>query len=497
MKKTRLQRNIGSIGLVLGPGLGLLTFFVLGLADGLGHQGRVVAALAVLMAVWWLTEALPIPATSLLPLAVLPLATGGEIGIREAASSYSHDLIFLYMGGFMLALTMQRWGLHRRIALATILLVGTRPRRIVLGFMLSSAALSMWISNTATVVMMLPIALSVIDLVRRQLAGSESERAVGESFPFAISLLLGTAYAASIGGIATLLGTPPNGLLAAFVRDSYGQEISMFSWLPIGLAVSIPMLPLAWWLLVRVVFPVEIAEIPGGRALIRGELEKLGRMSTAERRMATVFVLTAVAWVVRPWLNAIQVGDSLPLAGLNDSVIAMVAALVLFLLPSGEGRRLLDWPTAVELPWGILLLFGGGLSLASAVRSAGVDSYIGQQVAGLGSLPAPVLVVLVTALVIFLTEMTSNTATTATFLPIMGAVAEGLGMEPLMLLIPLTLAASCAFMMPVATPPNAIVFGSGEISISQMCRAGLWLNLAATLWIVVVVYFVAKPLLGL
>ncbi|MDX1384830.1 MAG: DASS family sodium-coupled anion symporter, partial [Thermoanaerobaculia bacterium] len=459
-----------------------------------------VAALGVLMAAWWLTEAIPIPATSLLPLAALPLLSGGDIAIGTVARSYGHELIFLFMGGFMVALAMERWSLHRRIALGTILLVGTKPRRVVLGFMVASAGLSMWISNTATVVMMLPIALSVIGLVRRATGEGQAEPRDGRRrpFPFAVCLLLGTAYGASLGGLATIIGTPPNGLFAAFASESYGRDITVSSWLPVGLSVTLVMLPVTWLVLTRVVFPVRLAEIPGGRELIRAEVRELGPMSAAESRVLAVFLSLAAAWIGRGWLSGLELGGGRPFGGLSDAGLAMTAALLLFALPAGDGgRRLLSWSQAVKLPWGILLLFGGGLSLAAAVRETGLDRVIGESVAGLEGVATPILVLAVTAIVVFLTEMTSNTATTATFLPIMGAVAEGLGVEPLLLLIPMTLAASCAFMMPVATPPNAIVFGSGELTIAQMCRAGLWLNLLSLVVLQAVVYGVAVPLFDL
>ena len=489
--------GLKSVALAAGPIAAGALYLILGRSEGLSDAGRGVAALAVLMAVWWLTEAIPIPATALLPVALLPLVTRGEISVASATAPYARDLIFLFMGGFMLALAMERWGLHRRVALRTVLIAGTSPRRVILGFMVATAFLSMWISNTATTVMMLPIGLSVIDLVRRELRKVEDPLLPpeGEPFPFAIALLLGIAYGASIGGVATLIGTPPNLYLASFVRDTYGLEISMLSWLPIGLSFTVVFLPIAWWVLTRWTFPVRIDSIPGGRVLIRRELARLGPMSAAERRVLIVFLGTAAAWIWRGLSPAL--GLWMPV-GLSDAGIAIGAAVLLFVLSApGEGEKLLDWDHAVKLPWGILVLIGGGLSLASAVTQSGVDRFIGESVAGLEGVPSPVLVVGVGGMVILLTELTSNTATTATFLPIMGAVAEGLGIDPLLLVIPLTLAASCAFMMPVATPPNAIVFGSGEITITQMCRAGLWLNVIGLVLLVAVVYLVAVPVMGI
>ena len=472
------------------------------LIGGLSHPGRAVAAVGILMATLWVTEALPIAATALIPIALFPLLTGGVVTVKSATAPYAHELIFLFLGGFMLALAMQQWGLHRRIALHTILLVGTRPVRLVGGFMLASAFLSMWVSNTATVVMMLPIAMSVVELVRRGLhrAGDRDPAAGGQPFDFAICLMLGTAYASSIGGIGTLIGTPPNMLLAAYLKDNHGIEISFVRWMGVGLPLVLIFLPITWLILTRIIYPVRIRRIPGGRELIRRELESQGPMSRAERAVLVVFALTAAAWITRPLLAKIQLSSQLrPLAGLSDAGIAICAAIVLFALPiyPKRGVFLLSWRQAMKLPWGILILFGGGLSLASAVQSTGVAAFIGRGVGGAQGVSIPAMVLLVTAVIVFLTELTSNTATTATFLPILGAVAIGLGVSPLLLIVPMTIAASCAFMMPVATPPNAIVFGSGEVTIPQMCKAGLWLNLVGIALVVLLAYLVAVPVLGI
>ncbi len=461
--------------------------------EGLSHEGRSVAAVGFLMATLWLTETIPLPATALLPLALIPTLTRGELTIREVAAPYAHELIFLFMGGFMIARAMQGCGLHRRIALRTILLVGTSPRFVVLGFMVASAFLSMWISNTATAVMMLPIALSVIEVLRQE-KGEEATK----SFPFATCLLLGTAYACSIGGMATLTGTPPNGMMAAFIGSSYDRQIGMVEWIPLGLSVSVLLLPAAWLLLVRVLFPLEVQAIPGGSELFRGHLRDQGPATAAERRVLVVFAATAGLWMARNRLQDLEIAGTQPLAGLSDSGIAMVAAIALFVCPSGvhPSESLLTWERALRLPWGILLLFGGGLSLASAVRTSGVDRYLGGMISTL-SVPTPLLVLLVTVLVVFMTELTSNAATTATLLPVLAAAAEGLQLDPLLLVLPATLAASCAFMMPVATPPNAIVFGSGELTIRQMCRAGIWLNLVAIAVITAVTLLLGPRLLGI
>lgn len=437
--------------------------------------GRATVALMVWMAAWWLSEAVDVAVTALLPVALFPLL--GIADIKTAAAPYASDLIFLFLGGFLIALAMQRWRLDQRIALLTLRLTGSEPHRMVAGFMLATALLSAFVSNTATAAMMLPIGLSVIDLVLRK--NSRQTLAVTGVLPdfagrnFALCLLLGIAYAASIGGIATIIGTPPNLFLAGFINETiaepYRQEISFLRWLFIGGPLTLVLLPLTWLLLTRVLYPIKITRIPGGRALIAEHYRQLGPVSRGERITMTVFLLTASAWISRPYL---------PVEGLSDPGIAMVAALALFVIPAGKDRFTMDWETAKRLPWGILILFGGGLSLAAAVKTHGVAEFIGAQTAWLSGWPAPAVILIVVAAVIFLTELTSNTATTATLVPILAAIAPGLDLHPYQLIIPAAIAASCAFMMPVATPPNAIVFGSGHITIAEMCKAGWWLNLA-------------------
>jgi sodium-dependent dicarboxylate transporter 2/3/5 len=453
-----------------------------------GAEGRAVLGLMAWMATWWLTGAIDISATALLPVAVLPLLTAAAFdrpaeAVTAAAAPYAHPSIALFLGGFVLALAMERWGLHRRIALTTLRLVGTRPRRVIGGFMAITALLSMWVSNTATTVMMLPIALSVVGLVAERRAH------------FALCLLLGIAYAASVGGIGTLIGTPPNVLLAGFLERTYGIELSFARWLAVGLPLVVVFVPLIWIFLTRVVYPVEPTPIEDGGALIRREAEALGPMKPAEWTTLVVFVLTATAWITRPLLVKLEIAGARPLAALTDAGIAMIAALVLFIVPAGGGKFVMNWETARRLPWGILVLFGGGLSLAAAVTRHGVADFIGFQARALEGVPPVLVVVLVTAGVIFLTELTSNTATTATLLPLLASVAPALGIEPMLLLVPAVIAASCAFMMPVATPPNAIVFGSGHLTIPQMCRAGIVLNVIGVLLVTILAYAVVVPVL--
>jgi solute carrier family 13 (sodium-dependent dicarboxylate transporter), member 2/3/5 len=484
-------------GLVAAPGLALATYALLpdsylgagGREVAFGHAGRTTAATAVWMALWWMSEAIPVYATALLPLVVLPLT--GAASMRAAATPYAHELIFLFMGGFIVALCMERWGLHRRISLLALRAVGPRPRNAIGGFMLVTAGLSMWVSNTATTVMMLPIALSVIDLLARQLPQAQSHGARGDAANFSQGLLLGIAYAASIGGIGTLIGTPPNLLLASFAKSELGVEISFVSWLAVGLPLVALLLPLAWWLLTAVLHPVRTQRIEGHEELVHAALAELGPMSRGERVSLATFVAMAAAWILRPLL----VGWGL--SGLSDAGIAMTAALALFVIPIDARRRVfaMDWETAVRLPWGVLVLFGGGLSLAAAIGANGVGELLGHQVATLGALPGWLVVVTVVVGMVGLTELTSNTAATATLLPILAGIAPGLGLDPLLLAVPAAIAASCAFVLPVATPPNAVVFGTGHVTMGAMIRAGCWLDTVCCALVPLIVYALAMPVL--
>jgi sodium-dependent dicarboxylate transporter 2/3/5 len=492
-------------GLVAGPALAALAYALLpatftdtqGQLVDFAHAGRVTAALAVWMATWWMTEAIPVYATALLPLAVLPIA--GAASVKAASAPYGHELIFLFMGGFIIALSMQRWELHRRFAFSVLRLVGSEPHRLVGGFMLVTAALSMWVSNTATTIMMLPIALSVIGfLSRKQSEGPGGSHGTAVSDNFTICLLLGIAYAASIGGIGTLIGTPPNLFLASYVRSHLGVEISFIRWMGIGLPLVIVFLPVVWLLLTRVIFPIRGAGGAVGAETVTGAYETLGPMSRGESATFVVFVITALMWTFRPLLARIDVVGHRPLAGLTDTGIAVTAALALFVIPVDIRQRtfVMDWKTAVKLPWGLLVLFGGGLSLAAAIKANGVGEFIAARVSAVAGFHPVFLVVVVITMLVFLTELTSNTATTVTLVPIFASVAEGMGMHPYLLIVPTAIAASCAFMLPVATPPNAIVFGSGFVTVPEMSKAGFWLNLVGIVLITCLTYAVAMPLLG-
>lgn len=481
------------IGRVLGPVVAVIVHQSLGAAEALPPEGRVTAAIAALMAVWWMTEAMPLPATSLLPVVLFPLL--GVSDIEGATTPYASPVIFLFGGGFLIAQAVQRWGLHRRIALHTVLVVGTRPRRLIAGFMITSGGLSMWISNTATTVMMLPIGVSILALIASRLddEGEGTLDLPSQWQPFATALMLGIAYGASIGSVATIIGTPPNGIMAGYLAQR-GTPIGFGQWMLFGLPIAAVFMVIAWVLLTRVLFTIEPGELPGGRELIRSELDDLGPMNRGELVTLGVFGAVAVLWVGRSWL------ETLPgLGGLDDAAIAIAGALALFLIPVDwrRGVMALNWDWAKRIPWQILILFGGGLSLASAIEDNQVAAFVGEVVGDLDWLALPLLVAVIALTIVLLTEVTSNTATAAVFIPILGGVATGLGLGPAELVVPATLAATFAFMLPVATPPNAIVFGSGHLAVGQMARAGIWLNLVGIVLNVAAVYTLATVVLGL
>jgi sodium-dependent dicarboxylate transporter 2/3/5 len=469
---TTTYRPAQRFGLVLGAAL-FAVALLLPPPSGLSVEGWRTAAVAILMATWWMTEAIPIEATALLPLGLFP--TLGILDAPSASEPYANELIFLFMGGFFLAVTLEKWGLHKRIALGIMAFVGTSPNRLVLGFMVATAFLSMWISNTAAAAMMLPIGIAVGEMFRPQ----DQEG----PYEFGIALMLGVAYGASIGGLSTLIGTPPNAVLAGAASEILGVQIGFIQWMGVGLPITLVMLPLTWLVLTRVLYPP--GDLSGdASAIIEGERSALGAPSRGEKMTAVVFGVTALAWVLRAekTFGAVTIPGLETLSpNLRDSTIAMVAAIVLFILPVDwrRGEFALDWRTARRIPWGVLVLFGGGLSLARAMEQSGLAAWIGGSVGALQTVPVIVIIVAVATLVVFLTELTSNVATTSMAMPVMAGAAVGLGIEPLLLMAIAALAASMAFMLPVATPPNAIVFGSGYITVPQMSRAGLVLNVCA------------------
>jgi len=486
------QRQL--IGLFLGPLLFLLMMLVPTPA-GMEPVAQKMAAVAFLMATWWMCESIPIPATSLLPIALFPLL--GIMHTSAATAPYASHLIFLFMGGFIIALSMQRWNLHRRIAMNIVKVVGFSPGRLIFGFMSATAVLSAFVSNTATTVMMMPIGLAIITHVVEEGKKEGLDKTIDfspDKFAFGLNLMLGIAYSASIGGMATLIGTPPNTVLAGYLQKTYGYEITFATWLKVGVPLVLIMLPTCWIWLTKIANPMKLKKVPGGRDLIHKELREMGPMNAGERWTSLVFALTALGWIFRKQLGFLFSDPSL----ITDATIAMTGAILLFLIPINLKRNnfVMDWHWATKMPWGVLILFGGGLAMAAGFKQTKLADWIGGQVSLLDQAPVLVLVIAVTALIIFLTELTSNTATSAMVMPILAAVAVGLGQNPLLLIVPAAIAASCAFMLPVATPPNAIVFGSGYVTIPQMAKSGFGLNLIGIVVTVVITYLLVVPVFG-
>ncbi len=470
-----------NIGLILGPIMFIiiLQFFH---PEGLSETANAVLASAVWIAIWWITEALPIAVTALLPIILFPLS--GGLSLKETTASYGHKYIFLFIGGFILAIAVEKWSLHKRIALNIIKLVGTNVVHIILGFMIATAFLSMWISNTATAVMILPVGMAIVAQLRDNPKTIENENLI-----FGKALMLAIAYSASIGGMATLIGTPPNLVLAGVVQESYGIEITFSQWFSFGFPISILFLFLSWLYLTRIAFKFKQKEFPGGKEEIKKQLDKLGKLSFEEKLVAFVFVLTAFAWISRSFL----LKQFIP--AIDDTIIAISSAILLFLLPTKDNKkRLLDWSDTVKLPWGILILFGGGMALALGFENSGLAIWLGEQMTSLKTIPLLLLLLILIAAVNFLTEITSNLATTAMLLPVLVSLASAIGVHPYFLLVGATVAASCAFMLPVATPPNAVVFGSGYLKIEDMVKKGFWMNLISIGLLTLIVYYIL-PLL--
>ncbi|MGI9141066.1 MAG: SLC13 family permease [Gemmatimonadaceae bacterium] len=437
------------------------------------------AAVGALMATWWITEPIPIAATALLPIVLFPLL--GIATIAATTEPFANPVIYLFLGGFLIAMALESCGLHRRLALAILRVVGTRPANLIFGFMVATAFISMWVSNSATIIMMLPMATSVIFLAR-----GGGPAADGGSSAFDVALLLGIAYAASIGGLGTLIGTPPNALLAGFMSETYGIEIGFAQWMLLGVPLVIIALPFTWLLLTRWLHPVGSEPIAGGAAMLREERRELGPVSRAEWTVGAITALTATAWVSRPiieqWIPA-----------LTDAGIAIAGAMLMFIVPvAWRPRRVaLTWSDAERLPWSVLILFGGGLSLAAAIQATGLAGWIGGELSAIAVWPLLAVLIAVTAVVILLSELASNTATAAAFLPVAAALAIAVGAEPMVLTLMTVLAASCGFMLPVATPPNAIVYGTGALTIPQMAKAGFYLDLFFIALLPPVVYLFA------
>ncbi len=461
---------------LLGPVAALALWLLL--PDSLSSEGRAAAGVGLWMALWWMTEAVPIPVTSFLPLALFPLVT--SMTFAETAGPFANSVIFLVLGGVILGLATEKSGLHIRVALLTIRIVGTRPAQIVFGLMLASAFVSAWVSNTASAVIMVPIAVSISSLVAR-VAGHRDEK-------FTVAMLLGVAYGVTIGSTATVIGQPPMALMKAYLLESHDYDMEFGRWMLVGVPWAVVMLVVAWLVLTKLIFRSETKEIPGGREMIQEELDKLGAMSPAEKRVSAIFATAIFFWVAVPFIAEIPaVAENLPwLGSISDSQVAITAAIACFIVPSGvptgddrtgNHSPLLTWSSARDIPWGLLVLFGGGLALSSAFTNTGFSDWIGNQVAVLDFLPNWLIILVIAVIGLALTELTSNTATAAAFFPIFGSVAVGLGIDPVFMTIAVTLAVCSAYMLPVATPSNAVAFSSGQVTIKQMMRAGVWLNL--------------------
>ena len=466
-----------NIGLFSGP-LSFILIVVFFHPEGLTQEANAILASTLWMAIWWITEAIPISVTALLPIILFPLTGGLELS--ETTASFGHKYVFLYLGGFIIAIAMQIWNLHKRIALNIISYIGTDVIKIILGFMVATAFLSMWISNTATAVMMLPIAMAIVDQLKDNPNTIENENKI-----FGKALMLGIAYSASIGGISTLIGTPPNLILAGVVEETFGYEITFATWFKFGFPISLILLFLCWKYLTGIAFKFEQKSFPGGQKEIRNQLQKLGQITYEEKLVASIFAMTAIAWVTRDFIL------KLIIPVIDDTIIVMISAIIIFLLPNkNRKRRLINWEEASKLPWGILLLFGGGMALASGFKESGLALWIGTQMTLLDGINLFLLVFILIASVNFLTEITSNLATTAMLLPILYPMAMTIDVHPFILMVSAAVAASCAFMLPVATPPNAVVFGSGYLRIPDMVRIGVWMNILSIILLSVFVYYI-------
>ncbi len=471
------------IGLFLGPLL-FLGLYLMPTPAELTRDAQIVLAGSAWIAVWWITEAIPIAATALLPIVIFPVF--GVMSTQETTTPYANHLVFLFMGGFLIALAMEKWNLHRRIALTVIQALGQTPKRIILGFMAATALLSMWISNTATAMMMTPIGLAVIKQVGDLLNKDNIQQKVARGeFQFGTALMLGIAYAASIGGVATIIGTPPNAVFVGIIKEMYDVEISFAQWLLFGFPLSVIFVLIVWYYLTHIAFSFEFGRLPVGMSIISQELKKLGPISREESKVLIVFGTVAILWIARGFF----LKNVFPM--MSDATIAIFGAALLFVLPVNfrTGEFVMDWKTATRIPWGILLLFGGGISLAEAFQASGLAKWLAGLLSGLSGAPMMVILLAVVTLAIFLTEMTSNTATSTMLMPIMASLALAVGISPLATMVTAAVATSFAFMLPVATPPNAIVFGSGYISIPTMARTGIVLNLLGILIVTLVAMF--------
>ena len=471
----RLNKNI--LGLILGPILFLVIMIFVD-AEGLSFEAKCILASTAWMAIWWVTECVPISVTALLPIVLFPLTGGMDLATTTAA--YGHKLVFLFVGGFLIALAIEKWHLHKRLALNIIRVTGSNKSRVILGFMLATAFLSMWISNTATSIMILPVGLAIISQLK-----DDSKTVENENEVFGKSLMIAIAYSASIGGMATLIGTPPNMVLAGVVEESYGIKLNMFDWMKFGVPLSSFLLFVCWLYLTKIAFKFKNEEFSAGKEEILRQINKLGKFSNEEIKVLVVFTLTALGWIFRGSIETI-----FPM--IDDTIIAIFFAVTLFIIPTKNQKTnttLLVWNDTVKLPWGILILFGGGMAIASAFGKSGLALWIADLLTNLNDVSLFLIILIIVTSINLLTEVTSNMATTAMLLPVLVTIALAIDVHPYFLLVAATLAASCAFMLPISTPPNAVVFGSGFLKIEDMFKKGVWMNLISIITITLVVYY--------
>lgn len=484
-KTASLKSTLQWLSFWLGPILFCLFFF--GNPLDLDEKANRVVSVAALMITWWISEAMPMPAVALIPLVLFPLL--GIATISETAAPYANEVIFLFMGGFMIGLAIEKWNLHKRIALSIVKVTGTSGNRIILGFILATGFLSMWLSNTATTMMMFPIALSVISVVKG--SGVDDKSAAH----FSLCIMLSIAYASNFGGIATIIGTPPNVAYTSFINKRYGYDVSFFNWMIICLPVALLLLLSLYFVLVKWLYPNRIASSGKMQEMIHSDLAELGPMQQPEKRVLFVFVLTALLWITRDLIN------KLGWFRLDDNMIAIFGALLLFIIPArtteNKSKKILEWRDTATMAWGILLLFGGGITLASAMEKAGLINLLGNWIAGFSGTNIFLIVVILTVLSIFMSELMSNIAQVIVLAPVVSGIADAIGVNPFLLGVPMTLAASCASMMPMGTPPNAIVFSSGHIQMKQMMKAGFVMNIISIVLIILFCYFVLPNFLSL
>ena len=483
----RSYSTVQLVGLILGPLLFILMMFFLS-PEGMGSEAQPVLAVTLWVATWWITEAIPIPVTSLLPILLLPVTGAMEADV--VTSAYGNDIIYLFLGGFFIATAMEKWNLHKRLALAIIAFIGTGTQRILLGFMVATAFLSMWVSNTAAVMMMIPMGLAITAQVAAALKGTPEEKELPK---FEKALIFGIGYAGTIGGLGTLIGTPPNIILAAQVKELFGVEISFAGWMLIAVPIVIVLLFSTWFYLGRFAFKMNLKGLPGGKEVIQQERHGLGKTTFEEKAVSAVFIFAAFMWITREflWMGI--------LPGLKDGMIAVVAAVLLFAIPTSKkiGKRILSWEDSKEIPWGVLLLFGGGLAIAAGFRDTGLSEWIGSQLTALEGFHMIVIIAASSFLVLALTEFTSNTATATMILPVLAALAMTMNIHPYALMVPAAMAANCAFMLPVGTPPNAIIYGTGKLKLSDMVRVGFMINVFVLILIILAAYYLLPLFWGI